>query len=173
MTDKIIKQRRNKILEFLTLVGIPVTTKECIDYLNHEDVGFRSNNKASALAATFAILKELENSSQVTLYKREGSRDTVWYKKESLKLENTIKGSHMRAFIYTHYNEFTGTKTASQLISLMEKSSTELKDYINRVGERKNVLAMLRGDIARVSLIKEQFETPEVTEVTTETATSM
>ena len=173
MTNKIIKQRRDKILEFLTLVGVPVTTKECIDYLNHEDVGFKSNNKASALAATFAILKELENSALVTLYKREGSRDTVWYNKETLKVDNTIKGSHMRAFIYTHYNEFIGTKTASQLISLMEKSSTELKEYIVRIGDRKNVLAMLRGDIARVSLIKERFETSEATEAPAEAAASM
>lgn len=154
MSQSLISKREALIKEFMEKIQIPVTTKECIDYMTQNDLGFASDNKSSILAATFAILTGMEKEGYVTRFKKEGSRDIVWYNLPTIDRNSLKEGSPMRAYVYTNYTAING-KTAAQVLSLMEKSSTDLRNFIGILGERKNVLAMLRGDVTRIALARE------------------
>jgi hypothetical protein len=151
--NNLLSRRKTALTDFISIIGIPVTTKECIDYLTQSnDVAYQTENRASILASIHAILTELEVANTIEKYKKEGTRDTLWYNASTLNRDNSVSSSPMRSFISNNFNEFEHKPTAS-ILKKFELEGEEATRYIEAIGNRADTLSMIRADISRISLI--------------------
>jgi hypothetical protein len=100
------------------------------------------------------LLKEMTG---IKRYKREGARDIVWYFEDYLSAENTLEGNPIRLFLYTHRRYLEG-HTPVALLRVLSVKGSESSKYLLKLASRKDRLAMIRGDLARVKLGLEKQE---------------
>lgn len=154
MTTNLLKRREEALFNFISVIGIPVTTNECIIYLSQSnEIAYTSENRSSVLSSVFAILGVLEGNSKIKRYKREGTRDTVWYNQERLDWVNSTIATPMRKYIFDNF-ENVQNMSSNTLLKTINKSSEAAATFVSSIGDRKEALAMARADISRVSLLK-------------------
>lgn len=154
MTTNLLKRREEALFTFISVIGIPVTTNECIIYLSQSnEIAYTSENRSSVLSSVFAILGVLEGNSKIKCYKREGTRDTVWYNQERLDWVNSTIATPMRKYIFDNF-ENVQNMSSNTLLKTINKSSEAAATFVSSIGDRKEALAMARADISRVSLLK-------------------
>ena len=159
MTSDLLKRREEALYNFISVIGIPVTTNECIAYLSQsEEIAYTSANRGSVLSSVFAILGALETNSKLKRYKREGTRDTLWYNEERIDIVNSTIATPMRKYICENFAAVEHMPSNS-LLKLIKKSSDEAAAFIDIIGDRKEALAMARADVSRVALIRSMQET--------------
>ena len=149
----LLKDRTEAILRFLSLIDIPVTTKECIDYLETQECRFTSDILASKVAAVSVILKTLSKENSIAPpFKVPGTRDLVWSSLTTNE-EKALYGTPMRVFIDNNFDKLKD-KGTSWIMKRMISECPETKKFIETIGHRKNTLAMIRGDLIRASFYR-------------------